>query len=52
MLSVNVGLVGFTESTTDPLFHPALAVEAVAIVAGALLAATSRHQPTTKEVLP
>jgi hypothetical protein len=52
ILSVNVGQVGFTESTTAPLFSQAIAVEAAAIVAGALLAVTSRHQPTIQEVLP
>jgi hypothetical protein len=52
ILSVNVGLVGFTGSTTAPLFNQAIAVEAAAIVAGALLAPSSRHQPTIQEVVP
>lgn len=52
ILSVNVGLVAFTASTTAPLFNQAIAVEAAAIVAGALLAVISRHQPTIQEVLP
>jgi hypothetical protein len=52
ILSVIVGLVGFTASTIGPRSNQAIAVEAAAIVAGALLAVTLRHQPTTQEVLP
>lgn len=42
VVSVNVGLFGFTESTTAPLFDQAVAVEAAAIMTGSLLALTSR----------
>jgi hypothetical protein len=45
VLSVNVGLFGFTESTHAPLFNQAIAVEAAAMLAGALLAGFALHRP-------
>jgi hypothetical protein len=50
VLSVNIGLFGFTESTHAPLFDQSIAVEAAAIAAGVALAAVTRprRQTTTQ----
>jgi hypothetical protein len=42
VLSVNIGLFGFTESTHAPLLDQSVAVEAAAIAAGVALAALTR----------
>lgn len=48
IISVTVGLFGFIDSSTAPLFNQAIAVESAAVVAATLLWATSRQRRGTR----
>lgn len=45
IISVNIGLFGFTETTTAPLFDQAIAAEAATVIAAAMLAVQPRRAP-------
>ena len=50
VMSVTIGLFGYTDSSAAPLFYQSIAVESAAVVVGTLLLVSARRQPGARNM--